>query len=105
METVILSTAAPHVQQSLITSRATADFSVCIHFKDAYLVVHFEAGEHGVFKAYVHSDYMVDQCVGFMGLQGGGDGQSGGCVSVQNIHQLLFLYGSYTKGGRQKKDV
>lgn len=40
---------------------------------------------------------MVDQRVGLVGLQRGGDGQPGGCVSVEDVDQLLLLDGSWTE--------
>lgn len=69
-----------------------------------YLVIHLEAGEHGVFKANVYSHYMIDQCVRFVGLQRRGDGQSCSCISVQNVNQLLFLYCTWT-GGKGPQSV
>lgn len=59
-----------------------------------HLVVHLQAGEHGVLKADVDPDHVVDQRVGFVGLQGRGDGQPGSCISVENVNQLLLLDGS-----------
>lgn len=61
-----------------------------------YLIIHFKAGKHWVFKANINSYYMVDQCICFMGFQRRRDGQSCSCISVENVNQLLFLYCSCT---------
>lgn len=66
-----------------------------------HLVVHLQAGEHGVLEAHVHPDHVVDQRVGFVGLQWRGDGQPGGCISVEDVHQLLLLDGSWWPKQRQ----
>ena len=38
---------------------------------------------------------MVDERVGLVGLEGGGDGQVRLSVPVQNVHQLLLLDGAW----------
>lgn len=86
-------TDSSHLRLCNLTVRVILKKSA-LDISSTYLVVHFEAGEHGVFKAHIDTYYVVDQCVGFVGFQRRGDGQSGGRVSVQNIHQLLFLYRS-----------
>lgn len=61
----------------------------------SHLIVHLQTGEHGVFKTHINSYHMVDQCVGLVSLQGRGDGETRCCISVQDVHQLLLLNGTW----------
>lgn len=70
----------------------------------AHLIVQFEAGKHWIFKANVHPHDVVDESMGLVGLQGRGYGQTGSCISVQDVHQLLFLHRTFRnreEGGRE----
>ena len=59
----------------------------------AHLVVQFQTSKHGVIESDVHAHNVVDDGVGLVGLQGGGDGEPGGRVPVHDVHQLLLLHG------------
>ncbi|KAF3854456.1 hypothetical protein F7725_022511 [Dissostichus mawsoni] len=48
---------------------------VTLSIQTMRVVVHLQAGKHGVFKADVDSHYVVHQCVGFVGFQWRGNGR------------------------------
>lgn len=60
----------------------------------SYLIVHLQTGKHGIFKAHIYPHHMVHQSVRLMSFERGGDGQTGSCVSVQDVHQFLLLDGT-----------
>lgn len=88
-----------HFKQPLFGFITQIHYCSCSH-----LIVHLQTGEHGVLKAHVHPHHMVHQRVGLVCLQRGGDGETCGRVSVQDVHQFLLLYGPCRWGrrGREK---
>lgn len=63
-----------------------------------YLIVQFQAGKHWIFKAHIDANQVMYDGVCLVGLEGRRDGESSRRVSVQNVHKLLFLNGSYHTG-------
>lgn len=70
----------------------------------SYLIVNFQAGKHWIFKPSIYTNSMIHQSVAFVGFKGRWDGQPCLCISIQNIHQLLFFYGTYETGELQNAD-
>eukprot|EP00906_Rhabdomonas_costata_P002344 RCo003742 len=66
---------------------------VCIRVLVKVTVINLQSGERGVVKAHVDPADAEDNAVGLVRLQGGGDRQARGGVAIQDVDELLFLYG------------
>ena len=56
-----------------------------------YLIIDFQAGEGGIFKANIDANHVINKSVGLVSFKWWRDGQSSLGVTIQNVHQLLLL--------------
>ena len=56
-----------------------------------YFIIHLQTGKHGIFKANINTNNMIDQRVWLVGFKWRRNGETSCNISVQNIHQLLFF--------------
>jgi hypothetical protein len=55
-------------------------------------IVDFQSSEHGVFEANIDANNVMDDRRASMSLQGGRNGEIGGGITVENVHELGFFY-------------